>query len=292
MLGQWELTCRCNLTCVMCYTDPFNTPDRIRDELTCPEILRILGELREAGCLELCLTGGEPLARPDFLEIYTRAKEMGFILTIFTNGTLITRRVADHLKRYTPRMIEVSFHGVTRDSFEGIAQRRGSYERCREGIRLLVERGLPLTIKTLGMTMNHDEVNGIKAWAGSLGGARYQFGSVLRPRLDGSTDTERFQLSTERVRQIEQSDAEFRAERILQDRRYGESLRRDGVRCGGGRYRFHIDAYGRLQLCSENRRGGYDLRRGSFREGFFGALPAFPCPNRCDAVGSGSGEEP
>ncbi|MBI4230886.1 MAG: radical SAM protein [Planctomycetes bacterium] len=284
LLGQWELTCRCNLNCVMCYTDPFNTPGRIRRELATPEILRILGELRDAGCLELCLTGGEPLARPDFIGIYTRAKELGFLLTLFTNGTLITPKVADHLKRYTPRMIEISFHGMTRASFDGITQGPGSYDRCREGIRLLLERGLPLTIKTLGMTVNRDEVREIKAWAGGLAGVQYQFGSVLRPRLDGATDADRIQLPVEEVRRIERADAQFRAERRLQDRRYRRSLRRDGVRCGGGRFRFHIDAYGQLSLCSENRRQGYDLRSGSFREGFFAALPGFPCPNRCPAA--------
>ncbi|MGH9392204.1 MAG: hypothetical protein ACRD1Z_21580 [Vicinamibacteria bacterium] len=55
--GQWELTCRCNLRCVMCYTDPFNTPARIQEELRYDEIVRILDELQEAGCLELCFTG-------------------------------------------------------------------------------------------------------------------------------------------------------------------------------------------------------------------------------------------
>lgn len=63
---QWEVTCRCNLHCVMCYTDCFNEPERIRQELSTAELLRIMEELAQAGCLELCLTGGEPLAQPDF----------------------------------------------------------------------------------------------------------------------------------------------------------------------------------------------------------------------------------
>ncbi|TMI73860.1 MAG: radical SAM protein [Bacillati bacterium ANGP1] len=64
--GQWELTCRCNLRCVMCYTDCFNTPDRLREELSFHEIVRIMDEIQEAGCLEITLTGGEPLARKGF----------------------------------------------------------------------------------------------------------------------------------------------------------------------------------------------------------------------------------
>src|SRR5690348_14825719 len=85
---QWEITCRCNLRCVMCYTDCFNTPEKIRTELSTAEIFRIMDELREAGGTEICFTGGEPLARPDFFEIYERAILSGFLVTVFSNGTL------------------------------------------------------------------------------------------------------------------------------------------------------------------------------------------------------------
>ena len=77
---QWEITCRCNLRCVMCYTDCFNTLDKLQQELSFPEILRIMDEIHEAGCLELCLTGGEPLVRKDFGDIYAYAKQKGFLV--------------------------------------------------------------------------------------------------------------------------------------------------------------------------------------------------------------------
>src|SRR5436190_1139417 len=96
-LCQWEITCRCNLRCVMCYTDCYNSPANIKDELSTAEILRIMDEVALAGCLELVLTGGEPLARPDFFEIYGHAKTKGFLVTLFTNGTLITETIADRL---------------------------------------------------------------------------------------------------------------------------------------------------------------------------------------------------
>ena len=53
--------------------------------------------------------------------------------------------------------------------------------------------------------------------------------------------------------------------------------------CGGGKLTFHIDAHGRLQLCSNNRRAGYDLRTGGFQRGFYEVLPTFPCPARAVA---------
>ncbi len=272
--GQWELTCRCNLACLMCYTDCFNTPERIRRELSFEEIARLMDQVAAAGCLELTLTGGEPLARPDFLEIYAYAKEKGFLVTVFTNGTLITAKVADFWKSHPPAMIEISFHGASEESFEGITLGRGSFGRCLNGIKLIRERGLPLKLKTTAMTVNRDEILPIKDYARSLG-ARYTMGSDIRPRLDGSEDVYGYQLAAGEVSAIERSDAEFCAERERQD-----AARPAAPNCGGGRRKFHIDAYGGLQLCSKNRRKSYDLRSGSFAEGFSRVLPEFPCPAR------------
>lgn len=282
---QWEITCRCNLRCVMCYTDCFNTLDQIQQELSFPEILRIMDEIHEAGCLELCLTGGEPLARKDFLDIYAYAKQKGFLVTVFTNGTLLTKTIADYWVCSPPSMIEISFHGLTRQSFERITQGPGSYERCLAGIRLILERDLPLTLKTTGMTLNRDEVLSIKEYVARLGRThrtkvQYKFGSDIRPRLDSSEEVYQYQLPESDITDIEQADPEFRAERGRQDRQIETLLHRGTALCAGGRNKFHIDAYGQLQLCSANRRQSYDLRRGSFQEGFYRFLPQFPCPNR------------
>jgi len=283
--GQWELTCRCNLRCVMCYTDCFNTLDKIQQELSFPEILRIMDEIHEAGCLELCLTGGEPLVRKDFWDIYAYAKQKGFLVTVFTNGTLLTEKIADYWACSPPSMIEISFHGLTQRSFEQITQGAGSYERCLAGIRLILERNLPLTLKTTGMTVNRDEVLKIKEYVAGLGKDRpnkvqYKFGSDVRPRLDGSEDVYQYQLLENDITDIEQADPEFRAERFRQNGEAEARLREGAILCAGGQYKFHIDAYGQLQLCSNNRRQSYDLRRGSFQEGFYRFLPLFPCPNK------------
>jgi len=287
--GQWELTCRCNLRCIMCYTDCFNTPDMLRRELSFPEIVRIMDEIQEAGCLELTLTGGEPLARRDFLDIYACTKQKGFLVTVFTNGTLLTEKIADYWVQYPPSMIEISFHGLTEQSFERITQGPGSYERCLEGIRLILRRRLPLTLKTTGMTLNRNEVVRIKEYVAALGceyssKVQYKFGSDIRPRLDGSEDVYEHQLPEQDVIAIEQADLEFRAERGRQNRQVIERVQQGRSLCGGGQHKFHIDAYGQLQLCSNNRRRSYDLRHGSFQEGFYKALPQFPCPARTNAM--------
>lgn len=273
----WELTYRCNLKCVMCYTDPANTPERIRQELSCAEIIRILDELHEAGCVELTFTGGEPLARPDFMRIYDEAHRQGFLLTIFTNGTLITTRIADRWAVAGPKSVEISLHAVSAAPFDGVTQVSGSFQSCLRGIELLMARKIPLVLKTVGLTVNREQILAVKRYVDALGpGVTWRFGQYMRDDLVESGSPYRFQLSEEDLMAIERQDPQ------LWEAKRDEIRKSESVveTCGAGRSQFHIDACGQLQLCSNNRTRSYDLRHGSFREGFYEALPTFPCPRR------------
>lgn len=267
---QWEITCRCNLHCVMCYTDCFNRPDAIRQELTTVEILRIMDELAEAGTLELCLTGGEPLARPDFFLLYEHAIRCGFLVTVFSNGTLITEAHANRFAALRPHRIEISLHGTTRETFEQVTQGRGSYDRCLQAIGFLLDRQIPLVLKSTALTLNQREILDIKRYVESLGAVKYKLGEEMRPELDGGGGPFQYAMSKEDLADLNQRDPDL----------WRDVCRRDSVElppCRSGMQRFHIDAYGQLQLCSGNRRQSYDLREGSFRIGFYEALPTFGC---------------
>lgn len=273
---QWEITCRCNLRCVMCYTDCFNRPEKIREELTTGEILRIMDELAAAGCVELCLTGGEPLTRPDFREIYEHAHARGFLITIFTNGTLLTEGIADWLAARVPHRIEISLHSLMEDRFDGITRGKGSFQRCMNAVRLALDRKLPLVLKTTAMTVNKDEVLAIKRHVEGLGAVAYKLGVDMRPTLDGSEAPASLGLSPSELSEITRQDPELWTEVCR--------TQQPMPPCESGKRTFHIDAYGQLQLCSANRRQGYDLRHGSFTEGFYHALPTFACPFKTGAT--------
>ena len=93
-----EVTRRCPLECQHCYNNlPMGDQHARSREMTTEEHFRMLDELVELGCFWLLYTGGEIFARKDFLEIYTYAKKKGFLITLFTNGTLITEKIADYL---------------------------------------------------------------------------------------------------------------------------------------------------------------------------------------------------
>jgi MoaA/NifB/PqqE/SkfB family radical SAM enzyme len=254
----------------MCYTDCFNRPDAIRQELSTAEILRIMDELAEAGTLDLCLTGGEPLARPDFFQLYEHAIRCGFLVTVFSNGTLITEAHADRFAALRPHRMEISLHGMTRETFEQITLGQDSYDRCVQAIRLLLDREIPLVLKSTAMTLNQHEILDVKRYVESLGTVRYKLGEEMRPALDGGAGPFQYALSEEDLSNLYQQDCDLQR----------DACRRDAVEpppCRSGMQRFHIDAYGQLELCSGNRRQSYDLRAGSFYNGFYDALPTFAC---------------
>ena len=109
--GTFELTCRCNFQCRMCYVHL--QPDRISEyggELSAKEWLRIAKEAKEAGTVWLCITGGEPLLHPEFETIYRELSQMGFFITLQT--TLIFQNF--RISTYQPLPCITSLYTVHR----------------------------------------------------------------------------------------------------------------------------------------------------------------------------------
>lgn len=274
--GSFELTFRCNLHCAHCYCNlPLNDQEAIENELMTEEIFNIFDQIAEAGCLWLLITGGEPLLRKDFLETYTYAKKKGFLITLFTNGTLITQEVADYLAEWQPFSVEITLYGATKDTYESVTRIPGSFKRCKRGIDLLLERKIPLGLKTMMMTLNHNELFQMREYAEELG-VKFRFDPTLNPRLDGSKTPCKFRLSPEEVVKLDLADEK----RVKEWREYCEkftgSFHADGLfTCGAGVSTFHMDPYGQLSACEMTRFQQYDLRCGSFKEGWYQSIPEF-----------------
>jgi len=268
--GSIELTERCNLQCRHCYiSKPAGCAEAAAGELTLPQLESILDQITEAGCLFLLVTGGEPLLRPDFRDIWLYAKGKGLVLTLFTNGVLLTPTMADFLAEYRPRLVEITLYGATQETYERVTGVPGSYAHCRSGIDLLLERGIRLNLKSVILKSNRHELDAMRALADSLGVA-YRFDGVLWPRLYGGQAPLAERLAPEEVVALDGLYPERRDE--LEDlvRRMGFGpTRADRVYvCGAGKRAFHIDSAGRLSACMMARRPAYDLPRGTFRDGW------------------------
>lgn len=98
-----ELTERCNNNCIHCYINlPANNLSVQKKELTTEELKSMLKEAAFLGCITVCFTGGEPLLRKDFEELYIFARKSGLKVFILTNATLITKRLAELFFRIPP----------------------------------------------------------------------------------------------------------------------------------------------------------------------------------------------
>lgn len=268
--GTFELTFRCNLDCIHCYA----SSERVRTcgakELTYNQVCGIADQLAEEGTLFLLLTGGEPTFRSDFLEIYEYLARKGFLITIFTNGTLITDHVLCTIEKYPPMVVEVTLYGMTRDTYEAITQVPGSFDRCMAGIRLLTELGVPLALKTLVMTPNEHELEQMKTFARDLG-VTFRYDALVQPYLNGVRDPCRLRLSPELAVKYDLEDETRRAawlrlwEGAPPDTRYL-------FVCGAALSTFNIDPYGRLSPCNLARNPSYDLTRGLFHYGWYDFL--------------------
>ena len=185
--GTIEVTRRCPLECAHCYNNlPMGDIDARHRELTFEEHCRLLDEITDAGCIWLLFTGGEIFARKDFLDIYSYAKQKGLILILFTNGTLITPKIADYLVEWRPFNIEITLYGRTKETYERLTGIPGSYDRCLNGIRLLMERRLPLKLKTVGVTINKHEIWDMQRFAEEELGLEFKFDSMINARIDCS----------------------------------------------------------------------------------------------------------
>ena len=261
-----EVTRRCPLECLHCYNNlPMGDMEAKQRELSKDEHFRMLDELVEMGCFWLLYTGGEIFARKDFLEIYTYAKKKGFLITLFTNGTIINEQIADYLVEWPPFAIEITLYGRTRETYEALTAVPGSYDRCLRGIKLLKERGLPLKLKTVATSINKHEVVAMRRFAEDELGVEFKMDGQVNPRIDCSQSPLAVRLTPEEVVALDMSAPKGASEyrRLANhDLENPPNLAQiDTVyHCGGGMSGFAINAYGEMGICVISQQETFSVR--------------------------------
>ncbi|MDI9241829.1 radical SAM/SPASM domain-containing protein [Fusibacillus kribbianus] len=137
--GTFELTGRCNLSCRMCLirVDRQKIQCLGSRERTAEEWIGMAEQAAKAGTLGLLLTGGEVLLRSDFCEIYEAIAQMGFLITVYTNATLVTDRVMELFRKYPPHKIGVTMYGASNNTYQKLCGCNDGYDRFTEGIERL-----------------------------------------------------------------------------------------------------------------------------------------------------------
>jgi MoaA/NifB/PqqE/SkfB family radical SAM enzyme len=286
-----ELTYRCNLDCFFCYNDM-----ALRGRpLSVEQYFDFFADLRDLEVLNLTLTGGEPLAHPDFLRLGARARELGFVVRIKSNGHalrgVLARRIRDEID---PFLIEVSLHGATAATHDRQTREPGSFDRLLANLGEMRKIGLRVKINSTLTAWNEDEIGEMLALADRLA-LPLQIDPEVTPRDDGDLEPLSIAPSREGVRRL----FALLAERAAQARTAASAasaapgaaggatalpspggqgvqvmrLADDGLapvpaekHCGAGSSGIAVDPYGNVYPCVQWRRPVGNLHAGSIRD--------------------------
>ena len=278
-----ELTERCNNNCIHCCINlPLDDTDAKKRELSTEEIKKILKEAVSLSCLTVRFTGGEPLLREDFEELYLFARKQGLKVLLFTNATLITPHLVELFSKIPPlEKIEITVYGMKKSSYEAVTRVDGSFEAAWRGISMLLDYKIPFVVKSALLPPNKDEIDDFEEWAKSIPWMdkppSYSMFFDLRCRRDSQknksikrlriTPEEGLKILTRRKDKYIKEMKEFCSKfmRPSEDKLFS---------CGSG-HGGCVDAYGKFQPCMMLRHPDciYDLKNGSLKDALENFFP-------------------
>jgi len=278
--GSIDLTYRCNNNCRHCWLYvPATGPEQ---ELSLDETRRIADEARALGCREWSISGGEPMLRPDFPEIFDYLTRNTRSYTLNTNGTLITPEIARLMTRRGSKM--VALYGATAEVHDHITRNPGSFDALMRGFRYLREAGAGFIVQVIPMRDNFRQFEEMVKLAKSLS-PHYRVGAAwLYLSACGSAGRNaeicRQRLGPKEVVALDQPDVAYEestgssafVHRPLPTADGDDRLFAD---CIATRRDFHIDAYGGMTFCCfiKDPALRFDLRKGTFRAAWDDFIP-------------------
>ena len=278
--GSIDLTYRCNNSCRHCWLRIPSGDPKGQTELRTDEIKALVDEARRMGCRRWSISGGEPMLRPDFAEIFDYITSHSVSYSLNTNGTLITPEIADLMKRKGSKM--VALYGATAEVHDHLTRNPGSFLATMRGFDLLREAGVGFTVQLIPMRDNYHQFPEMVRLAKSLSphwrvGAAWLFLSSSSDPVRNA-EIARQRLSPKDV--IELDNPDLSNEEPL-EAEIDHAFCRSGddqlfAKCIELRRDFHVDPYGQMTFCCfiKDPDMRYDLRHGSFREAWEEFIPS------------------
>lgn len=190
-----ELTPVCNFRCVMCYVrrDPGGLTLLSGDTW-----LEIAQQARALGALNVTVTGGEPLLHPQFWEIYSRLNQMGFLITVLSNGSLIDEAVMEKFRRWgLPYSVKLTLYGTGNETYQRTCGCADGFTRVERAINLLREAGVPVHLTATIVRENACDLQEIYRFARSRGLPMQHTVSVVKSSRGGENTVEQSRFAFE-----------------------------------------------------------------------------------------------
>lgn len=179
--ASYEITELCNAACVHCYLNGV----RRGSVLTTQQQLDVVRQIETSGVIWLQITGGEPLIAHSFPSIYTKAWDMGFLITVLTNGLLLGEQKFIRLfQKRPPFRLSISMYGANKETYKRVTQLNNGWDKFMCGVRSAKKAGLRLRIKVIELKENSHERDAMIELARRYG--EYDHICDIMPTLDGN----------------------------------------------------------------------------------------------------------
>lgn len=264
--ATFELTVRCNLKCRMCMFRQSGTEAK---ELTADEWIKIARAAAEMGTGSLLITGGEPMLRKDFPEIYRGIYKQGFIISLYTNATLVDDKIMELFRECPPHKIGISIYGASPETYKKVCGNGDFFEKAIEGAKKLVTLPSVVDFRTTIIEDNYEDAYKIDDLVKKEFGDKYSVTMtrmVLKSVRGGCADVESCRLSPEKnvllpqKRAIEKlrkmigdsfdiNNVRFRYEKKNTDCENSGREKASLLGCSGGMRSYCVTYDGLLQAC-------------------------------------------
>jgi mycofactocin radical SAM maturase len=243
----WEVTNRCNLSCIHCLSDSGKTK---KTELTIDQCYGIIDQLASQEVFQINFGGGEPFARSDFLSILDRCHSRGLVTCISTNGTFLDNEVLGFLGGREMVYVQVSLDGASPETNDPI-RGEGTFKRILKGIERLYARDIPFSINMVLTAWNFSEISSLYSLAGNFD-AKLRI-SRFRPSGRGALSWDSLRLRKDHLKAFSQWLSEHQ-DVVTGDSFFSlEEEQRKGLGlnlCGAAKFTCCIDPAGEVFPCA------------------------------------------
>lgn len=281
--GCFELTSRCNLDCKMCYIHKrANDREVIQKEWVAEQWIDLAKDCGKQGMLNLLLTGGEPLLRKDFFDIYEACKKLGMLVSINSNGTCINQSVINYFQSNAPARINITLYGASEKTYEALCGDGGAYEKVVKTILALKKVGVLVKINYSVTPYNIQDMEKVFAFA-KENYLPIQYASYMFPPLRAC---ELADCTTERLTAEQSAEAAIKYDRLRFDgdelkARWSKKLQEievidldkecknipdSNIKCRAGSSTFWVTWDGKMRPCGMMTTPSADLNQVSFGE--------------------------
>ncbi|WIV11349.1 radical SAM protein [Proteiniborus sp. MB09-C3] len=267
LIGNFELTRKCPLNCLICY----NERKKEMPEMNYEQIVTIINELADMGCFHINLTGGDPLIRSDFCNIYKQIVLKGMFPSVETSLVFLPEEVVELFSLHHPEKLFVSLYAFNNEVYQKATDSNIDVVIPLNNILTLKNKGIDLTIRTPVTVINLNQVGLIADFA-RQNGLKYTPTCKIFWKQNGEK-CDSYRCSSDMIKEYLDKNPIY--EMLYQEALLLETKGPEKKTCKTGIYDFNINPYGQLNFCITFWKPEYDLLTSSMREAWEKWYPMF-----------------